>query len=117
VKDMIERPHSDLPDGPDLLEGVLLLITGTVVAGPMLPGLLLCVPGILFFGAAGAVLLVIGLGVAIVSAVAGAVLAVPFLAARALKGRWRPAPMPPVRLPSAPPMPAVMPPSRKRMQA
>jgi hypothetical protein len=42
------RNQSDLPTALDLLESVLVPITGTVPAGPMLPGLLLCVPGLIF---------------------------------------------------------------------
>jgi hypothetical protein len=39
--------QSDLPTAPDMLESVLVLITGAVLAAPMLPGFTLCVAGLI----------------------------------------------------------------------
>ena len=92
---------SDGPDQPqiptafEMLESVLLLITGAVVAGPMLPGLLLCVPVLVTV-----IVLVLVPVIALTAllALAGALLAMPFLLVRSVRGlrsrRAEPAPMP-----------------------
>jgi membrane protein implicated in regulation of membrane protease activity len=41
-------PHMTLPEAWDEIQ---VFLTGPVVVGPVLPGLLFCVPGIIFIGA------------------------------------------------------------------
>ena len=81
-----ERSQSDPPTAFEMLEGVLLLITGAVVAAPMLPGFLLCVPALVLFG-----VLVAGplVAAAALAALAGAILAPPYLLVRSIRGRRR----------------------------
>ena len=59
-----------------MLESVLLLITGAVVAAPMLPGLTLCVPALVLLAVA--VLLPI-IAVAALATLVGVVPAIPYL--------------------------------------
>jgi hypothetical protein len=84
LKEYVMRDQSDLPTALDMLESVLLLITGAVLAGPMLPGLLLCVPGLIFVAA---VVLVPLVAVAALVAFAGAILAMPDLLVRSIRSR------------------------------
>jgi membrane protein implicated in regulation of membrane protease activity len=50
---MSDKTHNDLnePGAADIVDGLLVFITGPVLAATMLPGLTLCVPGIVLFAA------------------------------------------------------------------
>jgi hypothetical protein len=78
--------QSELPTAFEMLESVLLLITGAVVAAPMLPGFTLCVPAL---AAVAVVVLAPVVAVAAVVTLVGAILAVPYLLVRSLGSiRW-----------------------------
>ena len=77
----VTRGQSDLPTAFEMLESVLLLITGAVISAPILPGFTLCVPvlGML------AVVVVAPLVVATaLVTLAAAILATPYLLVRLL---------------------------------
>jgi len=75
------RGKPELPTAFEVLESVVLLITGAVLAAPMLPGFALCVPAL----AAVAVVLVAPLvAAAALLALAGAILALPYLLVRSI---------------------------------
>jgi len=75
--------QSDLPTALDMLESVLVLITGAVLAAPMLPGLTLCVAGLI---AMAVVVLAPLLAAAVLVALAAAILAMPYLLVRYIRG-------------------------------
>ena len=77
--------QSDLPTAFEMLESVLLLITGAVVAAPMLPGFTLCVPGLILLAV---VVLAPLVAVAVLVTLAAAILAIPYLLVRST-GRLR----------------------------
>ena len=85
--------ESDLPTALEMLESVLLLVTGAVLAAPMLPGFLLTVPALILF----AVVVIAPLiaGAALVT-LAGAILAIPYLLVRSIRNirSYRAAPTP-----------------------
>ena len=70
------RNHTDPPTALDMLDSVLVLVTGAVLAGPMLPGFTLCVAGLIVLAA---VVLVPLLAAAVLVALAAAILAMPYL--------------------------------------
>jgi hypothetical protein len=84
---------SDEPTVLEMLESVLLLISGAVVAAPMLPGLTLCVPALVLLTVA---VLVPVLAVAALVTVVVGVLAIPYLLVRSIRSisSRRPAPAP-----------------------
>jgi len=67
-------------------DGMQVFLTGPVLAMGIVPGFLLCVPGLVLFGAALVLPLVL---LAIVITLVGAVLAAPFLLVRAIRGQAR----------------------------
>jgi hypothetical protein len=68
----------------DELESALLPVTGAVLAAPVLPGFLLCVPALSMVAV---VVLVPLVAVALVVAVVGAAVAIPVLLVRAARSR------------------------------
>ena len=72
----------DLPTPFELFESVLLLITGAVLAAPMLPGFTLCVAG---FTLLAIVLVAPLIAAAALIAFAGAILAIPYLLVRSIR--------------------------------
>ena len=85
-------PHANGSDEPtvlEMLESVVLLITGTVVGAAILPGFTLCVPALVLVGLP---LLAVA---ALVTVVVG-ILAIPYLLVRFIRsiGSRRPAPAP-----------------------
>jgi hypothetical protein len=71
-----------VPYGLEMLESVLLLITGAVVAAPMLPGFTLCVPALVLL----AVVVVAPLAAAAaLVTLAVATLAIPYLLVRSIR--------------------------------
>lgn len=77
------RSQPNHPTSFEMLESILLLITGTVLAGPMLPGFVLTVPALVVVGVA---VLAPVVAVAALVALAGAILAIPYLLVRAARG-------------------------------
>ena len=74
---MTDAPgRSGLPPAFEMVESILLLISGAVLAGPMLPGFLLTVPALILFTV---VLLAPLVVVAALVTLAGAILAIPYL--------------------------------------
>jgi hypothetical protein len=67
----------------EIVESLLLLVTGAVLAGPMLPGFLLTVPALILFAV---VVLAPLVAVAVLATLAGAILASPYLLVRAIRG-------------------------------
>jgi hypothetical protein len=67
------RDQSGLPTALDVLESVLILITGAALAGPILPGFTLCVAGLIVLAVAVLAPLVV------LVTLAGAILAIPYL--------------------------------------
>lgn len=78
---MTDAQQSDQPTAFEMLEGVLLLITGVTVSAPMLPGFLLTVP-VLVSVTIVALLPVVAL--ALVAALIGTIVMVPVLLVRSL---------------------------------
>jgi hypothetical protein len=68
-----------VPPASEIAESVLLLITGAVLAGPMLPGFLLTVPALILFAL---VVLTPLVAVTTLVTLAGAILAIPYLLVR-----------------------------------
>jgi hypothetical protein len=68
----------------ELFDAVSDLFSGAVVLAPILPGFLLCIPGIILFASPLALLVV----VAAVFMLAGTVVAMPYLLVRFLVRRW-----------------------------
>jgi hypothetical protein len=75
-------PRADEPTVLEMLESVLLLISGAVVAAPMLPGLTLCVPALALLAVA--VLVPVVAAAALVTLV-GVVVAIPYLLVRFIR--------------------------------
>jgi hypothetical protein len=77
----------------EMLESVVLLISGAVVAAPMLPGLTLCVPALALLAVAVVVPILAAAALATLVAV---VLAIPYLLVRFIRSisSRRPAPAP-----------------------
>jgi hypothetical protein len=75
------RGRSDLPTAFEMLESVLLMITGAVVTAPMLPGFTLCVPGLILLAVV--VLTPVAAAAALVT-LAAAILAIPYLLVRSI---------------------------------
>jgi hypothetical protein len=84
---------SDEPTVLEMLESVVLLITGTVVGAAMLPGFTLCVPALVLLTIA---VLVPVLAVAALVTVVVGILAIPYLLVRSIRSisSRRPAPAP-----------------------
>jgi hypothetical protein len=80
---MTDTHHqSDLPTAFEMLESVLVLITGAVVAAPILPGFTLCVAGLILL----AVIVIAPLiAAAALVTLAGAILAIPYLLVRSIR--------------------------------
>jgi hypothetical protein len=87
------RGQSGLPTAFEMLESVLLLITGGVLAAPMLPGFTLCVPGLILLAVVVLVPLIAGAALVTLAAV---ILAIPYLLVRYIRsiGSRRTAPAP-----------------------
>ena len=87
------RGQSDLPTAFEMLESVLVLITGAVLAGPMLPGFTLCVAGLMVMAI---VVLAPLVAAAALVALAAAIAALPYLLVRSIRSvrarRTAPAP-------------------------
>ena len=64
---------------PDMIDGLLVFITGPVLGATLCPGLLLCVPGLILFGAAIAIPIVV---LAALAMLLGAITAIPYLLVR-----------------------------------
>ena len=80
---MTDAPgRSDLPPALEMVESILVLISGAVPAGPMLPGFLLTVPALILFAV---VLLAPLVLVAALVTLAGAILAIPYLLFRSIR--------------------------------
>ena len=74
---------SDEPTVLEMLESVLTLITGVVIAAPMLPGFTLCVPALATLAIA---VLVPVLAIAALATLVGVVVAIPYLLVRSIAG-------------------------------
>lgn len=76
--------RSGLPTAFEMLDSVLVLVTGAVVSAPMLPGFVFCIPGLILL----TVLVLAPLvAAAAVVALAGAVVAIPLLLVRRILSR------------------------------
>ena len=75
--------QSSLPDTSELVEGVLFYPIALVISATILPGMTLCIPGLIFVAA---LILIPLAAVAIVTLLAAAVVASPFLLVRAVRG-------------------------------
>jgi hypothetical protein len=75
--------QSDLPTALDMLDTVLVLITGAVLAAPMLPGFVLTVPALILVAVVALAPLIAG--AALVTLI-GAILAMPYLLVRYIRG-------------------------------
>jgi hypothetical protein len=84
------RGPSDPATAFEMLESVLLLISGAVVAAPMLPGFTLCIPVLLLLAVV--VLASLVAAAALVTLVV-AILAIPYLLVRSIRSH-RAAPVP-----------------------
>jgi hypothetical protein len=84
-----EYGEPELPTAFAMVEALLLSITGIAVSAPVLPGFLLCVPAFVFFSLGVIVPLVAAAALVTLAALAGAVLAMPYLLARSILGRRR----------------------------
>jgi hypothetical protein len=71
-----------LPSTSELVEGALFYPIALVVSGTVAPGLLMCVPGLIFFIA---LILIPIVALAIVGLLAAAVIATPFLLVRGVR--------------------------------
>ena len=67
------------PSFADTIDGILVLITGPVLGATLCPGMVLCLPGLILFGAAIAVPIVV---LAALALLCGAITAVPYLLVR-----------------------------------
>ena len=110
-------PRADDSDEPtvlEMLESVLLLISGVVVAAPMLPGFTLCVPALILLAI---VILVPVLAAAALGTLVVAILAIPYLLVRSIRsiGSRRPAPAPEPVLVLAVDMSSTTPTERRRV--
>jgi hypothetical protein len=74
--------QSDLPTALDMLESVLVLITGAVLAAPMLPGFVLTVPALILVAVVALAPLIAG---AALVTLAAAILAIPYLLVRSIR--------------------------------
>jgi hypothetical protein len=80
---MTDAPsQSKLPTAFELLESVLVLITGAVLAAPMLPGFVLTVPALILFAV---VVLAPLIAAAALVTLAGAIVAIPYLLVRSIR--------------------------------
>lgn len=77
------QKQSDLPTALDMLESVLVLITGAVLAAPMVPGFTLCVAGLI---AMAVVVLAPLIAAAALVTLVGAILAMPYVLVRYIRG-------------------------------
>jgi hypothetical protein len=74
--------QSDLPTALEMLESVLVLISGAVVGAPVLPGFIFCVPGLILL----AVLVLVPLvAAAALVTLAAAILAITYLLVRSIR--------------------------------
>jgi hypothetical protein len=76
------RAPSDPPTAFEMLESVLLLISGAVVGAPMLPGFTLCVPVLVLLAV---VVLASLVAVAALVTLVVAILAIPYLLVRSIR--------------------------------
>jgi hypothetical protein len=79
---------SHSPSALEILDSLLPLVTGVVLAAPMFPGFLLTVPALLL---ATVVVVAPLVAIAALAALAGAILAIPYLLVRAIRSvraRW-----------------------------
>src|SRR5690349_9055048 len=84
-----ENSEPKLPTPFEMVEALILSVLGIAVCAPVFPGFLLSVPALVFFGVAVIVPLVAAAALVALVALAGAVLAMPFLLARSILRRRR----------------------------
>ena len=70
------RNQSELPPAADMLEGIALVPPTIFIAATIFPGFLLCVPALAFVGVVAIILIA---AVTVLVALAGAILATPFV--------------------------------------
>jgi len=75
----LEAPAPDEPTLLEVLEGLVVLISGAVIAAPMLPGFTLCVP---VLAAVAIVVLLPLVAMAAIIALVGAIVAIPYVLVR-----------------------------------
>ena len=88
--------QAESPSWGDLLDAASVFLDGFAVAGPVMPGLLLCAPGLILFAAP---VIVLGIALAVVTVVIAAAIAVLAIAVvvvtypvRRMRRRSRPRP-------------------------